>query len=68
MSPFTNGDRRFMSAKEAATATSLSRPLLSLMAASGAFPKQVALSDRRFAFVRAEVEAWIDSKIAARSA
>lgn len=59
---------RLMSPKEAAAATSLSRPLLSLMAAEGQFPCPVRLGERRIAFVRAEVMAWIDQKIAAREA
>lgn len=59
---------RLISPKDAAVATSLSRPLLSLMAAEGEFPKPVRLGERRIAFVRAEVEAWIDARIAARAA
>lgn len=59
---------RLMSPKEAAFATSLSRPLLTLMAAEGQFPCPVRLGERRIAFVRAEVDAWIDSRIAARPA
>lgn len=59
---------RLMAPKEAAVATSLSRPLLMLMAEEGQFPKPVRLGERRIAFVRAEVETWIDEKIAARAA
>lgn len=59
---------RLMTPKEAASATSLSRPLLSLMAAEGQFPKPIQLTERRIAFVRSEVEAWIDARIAARPA
>jgi prophage regulatory protein len=57
-----------MSPKEAAVETSLSRPCLALMAAEGQFPAPVRLGERRLAYVRAEVEAWIDGKIAARAA
>lgn len=57
---------RLMNPKEAAEATSLSRTLLTLMAAEGQFPKPVQLTERRIAFVRAEVEAWLDQRIAAR--
>lgn len=57
-----------MSPKEAAAAVSLSRPLLTMMAAEGHFPKPVRLTERRIAFVRAEVQAWINEKIAARAA
>lgn len=59
---------RLMAPKEAARATSLSRPLLSLMADEGQFPKAVRLGERRVAYVRAEVDAWIDARIAARAA
>lgn len=57
---------RLMSPKEAAAATSLSRSLIALMAEEGHFPCPVPLGVRRIAFVRAEVEAWIDSRIASR--
>lgn len=59
---------RLMAPKEAAAATSLSRTLLALMAAAGEFPRPVKLGERRVAFVRSEVEAWIDQRIAARAA
>lgn len=58
---------RLMAPKEAAIATSLSRSLITLMAENGMFPKPVSLGERRIAYVRAEVEAWIDSRIAARA-
>lgn len=57
---------RLMNPKEASEATSLSRTLLTLMAAEGQFPKPVQLTERRIAFVRDEVEAWIDERIARR--
>lgn len=59
---------RLMTPNEAATATSLSRPLLTLLAAEGQFPKPLRLTERRLAFVRSEVEDWIDARIAARPA
>lgn len=57
---------RLMAPKDAAAATSLSRTLIALMAAEGQFPQPVQLGDRRIAYVRSEVEAWIDARIAAR--
>jgi len=57
---------RLMSPNEAATATTFSKTMLSLMAASGKFPAAVELSERRIAYVRSEVEAWIDARIASR--
>ena len=59
---------RLISPKDAALATSLSRPLLTLLAAEGQFPKPVRLGERRIAYVRAEVDAWIDGHISARVA
>ncbi|MER8861781.1 AlpA family phage regulatory protein [Mesorhizobium sp. M0757] len=69
MQPAINDNKpRLIAPKDAAIQTSLSRPLLSLMAAAGEFPKPVQLGERRVAYVRAEVEAWIDSRIASRAA
>lgn len=58
---------RLMSPKEASAATTMSRVLLTLMSKEGRFPAPVLVGERRQAYVRAEVEAWIDSKIAARA-
>ncbi|WP_449396274.1 helix-turn-helix transcriptional regulator [Devosia riboflavina] len=68
MTPANDNAPRLMTPKEAATATSLSRPLLTLLAAEGEFPKPIQLTERRIAFVRAEVESWIDARIAGRAA
>lgn len=68
MHPDNDNRPRLMSPKEAAEATTMSRFLLSTMAKEGHFPKPVPLAVKRIAFVRAEVEAWIDSRIAARAA
>lgn len=57
-----------MSPKEAAVMTTFSRTMLRLMSESGLFPRHVELGTRRIAYVRAEVEAWIDARIAARAA
>ena len=59
---------RLMAPKEAAAATSLSRTLLTLMSAEGQFPHPVRLGERRIAYVRSEVERWINDRIAARVA
>ena len=69
MTPANDNKPRLMAPKEAAAATSLSRTLLTLLAAEGQFPAPVRLTaGRRTAYVRAEVEAWIDARIAARAA
>ncbi len=59
---------RLMAMKEAATATCLSRTTLQNLARDGAFPQPVPIGERRLAFVRAEVEQWIDERIATRAA
>jgi prophage regulatory protein len=59
---------RLMAPKDAATAANLSRPALYYLAGKGQFPKPVRLTEKRIAFVRAEVEAWVDERIAGRVA
>jgi prophage regulatory protein len=58
---------RLMSPKEASAATTMSRVLLSMMAKEGKFPLPVTIGAKRQAYVRAEVEAFIDRRIAARA-
>ncbi len=60
-----NTQPRLISAKDAAIETTLSTVQLAVMASVGLFPKPIQISERRFAYVRAEVTAWLDSKIAA---
>jgi prophage regulatory protein len=57
-----------MSMNEAVRATSLSRTMLNRYRAEGRFPVAVPLGDRRFAFVRSEVNDWIEDRIARRGA
>ena len=57
-----------ISIKTAATMTSLSRPAINSLRAAGQFPAAVQLGERRIGFVRAEVMAWIEERIAARNA
>lgn len=69
MSPSANDNTpRLMAPKEAALATSLSRTLLALMADAGEFPAPVRLGERRVAYVRTEVNSWIDVRIGSRQA
>jgi prophage regulatory protein len=56
-----------ISIKEAAALTSMSRPLINILRAEGSFPAAVQLGERRIAFVRTEVLAWINERIAARA-
>ena len=57
---------RLICPKDAAIATSLSRSLIALMSAEGQFPQPVSLGVRRIAYVRSEVEEWIEQRIAGR--
>lgn len=59
---------RLVSLNDVAKMTSLSRTMVNRYRAEGRFPAPVIMGERRIAFVRAEVEAWIDAKIASRSA
>lgn len=61
-----NNKPRLMSPKEAASATTMSKVPLTTMAREGRFPKPVKISTKRIAFVRAEVEQWIDTATCAR--
>lgn len=55
-----------ISLNEACRLTSLSRTFINRLRADGRFPAVVPVGDRRLAFVRAEVEAWIAARIAER--
>jgi len=59
---------RLVSIKSVCAMTSLSRTMVNALRADGVFPVAVELGPRRIAFVRAEVGAWIDARIAARPA
>lgn len=59
---------RLMSPNEAAFATTMSKTLLRQMSLESAFPQPLQIGVKRIAYVRAEVEGWIDARIAARSA
>jgi prophage regulatory protein len=55
-----------VSLNEAAKMTSMSRTMVNKYRQQGRFPQHVNLGDRRVAFVKSEVIAWINAKIAAR--
>ncbi|MBJ3783861.1 helix-turn-helix transcriptional regulator [Devosia sediminis] len=57
-----------ISVKDVCKLTSLSRASISKIRAAGNFPTTVQLGEKRIGFVRAEVQAWIDARIAARPA
>ena len=52
--------------KEVCTLTSLSRTMVNRLRVAGRFPEAVELGERRVAFVRSEVVAWIEERIAGR--
>jgi prophage regulatory protein len=53
-----------ISVNEAAKLTSLSRTSIFKLRSQGKFPKAVPLGEKRVAFVRAEVAAWVEERIA----
>jgi len=57
---------RLMQMTEVVRAIGLSRAMINIHRKSGNFPKAVPLGDKRIAFLRSEVDAWIDQRIAAR--
>ena len=54
--------------KSAVEMTSLSRTMLNRYRAEGRFPAAVPLGEKRVAFVKSEVNEWINARIAARGA
>ncbi|WP_296038254.1 AlpA family transcriptional regulator [uncultured Agrobacterium sp.] len=58
----------FISLNDACKLTSMSRTMLNRYRSDGRFPVAVELGDRRIAFVRSEVTAWVQAKISARVA
>lgn len=48
--------------------TSMSRTHINNLRAQGRFPQAVNLGEKRIAFVRAEVIAWIEKRVGARGA
>ncbi|MHA6641836.1 helix-turn-helix transcriptional regulator [Mesorhizobium sp. A623] len=61
-------DNVLVSLNDAAHMTSMSRSMLNKYRADGRFPSSVQLGERRVAFLKTEVSAWIDQRIAARAA
>ncbi|WP_234824429.1 helix-turn-helix transcriptional regulator [Ensifer adhaerens] len=53
--------------KEVCALTSLSRTTVNRLRSQGGFPAQVELGERRVAFVRSEVLAWIEERVAGRT-
>ncbi|SDN84123.1 AlpA family transcriptional regulator [Ensifer sp. YR511] len=53
--------------KEVCALTSLSRTMINRLRVAGRFPDAVELGEHRVAFVRSEVLAWIEERIAGRT-
>lgn len=68
MIPANDNQPRLVSLNDACRLTSMSRTMLNRYRAEGRFPSAVPLGDRRVAFVRGEVQAWISDRISARAA
>lgn len=59
---------RLVSLNDACSMTSMSRTMLNRLRDQGRFPAAVPLGERRVAFVRSEVQDWINERIARRAA
>jgi prophage regulatory protein len=68
MRPANDNQPILISLGDAARLTSMSRSMINRLRADGRFPVAVPLGERRVAFVRAEVEAWINERVALRAA
>lgn len=55
-----------ISMQDVCALTSLSRTMVNRLRLAGRFPDAVELGERRVAFVRSEVLAWIEERIAGR--
>jgi len=63
----TDNSPILISMKQVCALTSMSRTMVNRLRSQGRFPEIVDLGDRRVAFVRSEVVAWIDAKVRART-
>lgn len=68
MTTAANDNRILVSINDVCEMTSLSRTAISKFRYAGKFPSEVVLGERRIGFVKTEVLAWIDQRIAARQA
>lgn len=64
----TTNEIQLLSLKQVCQMTSLSRTGVNKARDAGRFPAAVDLDGRRIAFVRSEVEAWLEAKVQARNA
>lgn len=62
-----NDNFALISIKDTCALTSLSRTMIHRLRSEGRFPQHVVLGEKRLAFSRVEVQAWIREKLAARA-
>ncbi|MGH0220800.1 helix-turn-helix transcriptional regulator [Sinorhizobium meliloti] len=68
MAPVANDNYALISLKDTCSLTSMSKTMIHRLRSEGRFPAAVALGEKRIAFVRSEVNDWINGRIAARAA
>jgi prophage regulatory protein len=68
MTHHNDNEPALISLNDACKLTSMSRTMLNRYRSEGRFPVAVELGERRIAFVRSEVTAWVQDKISARAA
>lgn len=56
---------RLIRIREATQRTGLSKAMVYRLIAAGKFPRQIRLTERTSAWIESEVQAWVDSRIAA---
>lgn len=61
-----NDNFALISLKDTCALTSMSKTMIHRLRSEGSFPAAVSLGEKRIAFLRSEVTAWIQSKLAAR--
>lgn len=57
---------KLLSLNQVCDITSLSRTAVNKHRAAGTFPKEVVISEKRIAFVEAEINDWIEARVNAR--
>lgn len=63
-----NDNYALISMRDTCALTSLSRTMIHRLRSEGRFPRPAELGEKRIAFSRAEVLAWIQQRLAARAA
>lgn len=64
--PATPAPRRVLRLPEVITKTGLSRTTLYTMSKAGQFPESISLGGKAMGWIEAEIDAWIEERMAAR--